>query len=425
VWYWIEGQLTLAWALSLTIGETTQPIQAILNAQGNEEPPKVLWLDAGSRGVVEGRVFEHNPSIDRKVVSFPIAWADGKAPAWVKRPNPTPSAWVDERRTVGENVRALSKKPGGGSLLITARKAGSDLLFAPHIKLGSPQGVLNAFYFCNLMHDFFLLLGFDESAGNFERTSVAGVGGDPFRVEVYEQEIPHGASVTRTADGVSPRLRLGLSRKKRHYSLDATVVFHEYVHGVTDRIIGGPARSNALTTPQGHALLEGWSDYFALSFESARRGSPVTTIGSWAAKRKRGLRAYPYDEAFPDTFADLGSGRYVRTYPAAELWAATLLRIHRELAPDVPDSIERDWLIWQVVFEGWRMHPVPVGFLQARDDMFLALRQLSQAASPWRDRHTEIEAAMWRSFLAMDLGSGVRLDPRRLVPPTSGGLVHP
>ena len=41
--------------------------------------------------------------------------------------------------------------------------------FAPADPSGDDQKLLNIFYFCNYMHDFLFILGFDEEAGNFQR----------------------------------------------------------------------------------------------------------------------------------------------------------------------------------------------------------------------------------------------------------------
>ena len=41
---------------------------------------------------------------------------------------------------------------------------------------------------------------------------------------------------------------------------DATVVFHEYTHGLTQRLVGGDGAANGLLARQSQAMSEGWSD---------------------------------------------------------------------------------------------------------------------------------------------------------------------
>jgi extracellular elastinolytic metalloproteinase len=41
------------------------------------------------------------------------------------------------------------------------------------------------------------------------------------------------------ADGTSAKLEIGRFTNNRHTALDTDVVIHEFVHGVTSRVIGG------------------------------------------------------------------------------------------------------------------------------------------------------------------------------------------
>ena len=42
-------------------------------------------------------------------------------------------------------------------------------------------------------------------------------------------------------------MKMGLvSATNRHTAFDASVVFHEFMHGVTNRLVGGPHRTRAL-----------------------------------------------------------------------------------------------------------------------------------------------------------------------------------
>jgi extracellular elastinolytic metalloproteinase len=47
---------------------------------------------------------------------------------------------------------------------------------------------------------------------------------------------------------------------------DASMVFHEYTHGLSGRLVTDAAGFEALGTPQAGALSEGWSDFYALDF---------------------------------------------------------------------------------------------------------------------------------------------------------------
>ena len=62
-----------------------------------------------------------------------------------------------------------------------------------------------------------------------------------------------------------------MSNTNRHTALDSDVVFHEFVHGVTNRLVGGRLDQTSLGQPQSRGMGEGWSDYFALSFQNVNR----------------------------------------------------------------------------------------------------------------------------------------------------------
>ena len=65
-----------------------------------------------------------------------------------------------------------------------------------------------------------------------------------------------GAGVQATLVGTGP---------KRDASLDGGVIAHEYAHGMTSRLTGGPADTTCLDSVQSEGMGEGWSDFWALA----------------------------------------------------------------------------------------------------------------------------------------------------------------
>ena len=47
---------------------------------------------------------------------------------------------------------------------------------------------------------------------------------------------------------------------------DASIVYHEYTHGLSGRLIIDAAGAGALNSPQAGAMGEGWSDFYAKDF---------------------------------------------------------------------------------------------------------------------------------------------------------------
>ena len=112
-------------------------------------------------------------------------------------------------------------------------------------------------------------------------------------------------------DGRSPVMKMGPVGTNRHTAFDSTVVFHEFMHGVTNRLVGGPMNERALDDPQSGGMGEGWGDYVACTIHD------TTVVGAWVVDDPGGIRGFAYDSNFPDNFADLGTGRYGRSTASA------------------------------------------------------------------------------------------------------------
>jgi len=109
--------------------------------------------------------------------------------------------------------------------------------------------MLNIFYFCNYMHDFLMLLGFDEAAGNFQEINFSntGLGTDAVQARAHSGAVNGTANMLTPPDGMPPTMNMGLVEGiNRHTAFDADVVFHEYVHGLTNRLVGGRINAAAL-----------------------------------------------------------------------------------------------------------------------------------------------------------------------------------
>ena len=62
-------------------------------------------------------------------------------------------------------------------------------------------------------------------------------------------------------DGTKPRMRMyvwSTSRPARDGDLEAGIVIHEYGHGISTRLTGGPANSGCLGFGEAGGMGEGW-----------------------------------------------------------------------------------------------------------------------------------------------------------------------
>ena len=94
---------------------------------------------------------------------------------------------------------------------------------------------------------------------------------------------------------------------ERAGSFDNGVITHEYVHGLSTRLTGGPSNSGCLFNidvngdgaADGEQMGEGWSDFYALAFTTkagdlGEDGRGIGTYVSGQLTTGRGIRHYPY-----------------------------------------------------------------------------------------------------------------------------------
>ncbi len=131
--------------------------------------------------------------------------------------------------------------------------------------------VTNLFFWNNTIHDVLYGYGFDEASGNFQANNYGrgGLGGDYVRAEAQDGGGTNNANFSTptepTATGAVPRMQMYLWPNQtpvRDGDFDNGVVIHEYGHGVSIRLTGGPT-VNCLTGNEQAG--EGWSDYLAIT----------------------------------------------------------------------------------------------------------------------------------------------------------------
>ncbi len=399
VFFYRGHDMPLGWFIRMRAPTPIYSVQAIIGASG-EEARSVLY-QATATAAAKGLGFVHlnNPGAgDRTRRPFPEG-LDGlprQRPADL--PVGFPFDWIGSRRTLGNNVDARRKNKS-----LEGTIAAGDVLFEPAEAQGNPQRILDAFYFCNLLHDFFYLLGFDETERNFQASNLTGApgAGDEMEVRVFSSSFPGLASIDTDVDGRNCRISLGpVPPRNRHTALDADVVMHEYTHGVTARLIGGDHLWRPLLgPPQARALDEGYCDYFALSFQNYRRAASLIAegasdelatldrslvFGAWVADDPaRGLRRHAYGSEFPVTFGEIPTPDF-NAHDRGQIWCEALLRLNRKLGKVLQDRLQGDELGWQLVVDSMKLLPVntnSIGFLEARNRIFQAI-ELMALVSP-------------------------------------------
>jgi extracellular elastinolytic metalloproteinase len=252
--------------------------------------------------------------------------------------------------------------------------------------------VTNLFYFNNIMHDFSYRLGFTESAGNFQTNNFGrgGAGNDSVRAEAQDGSGTNNANFGTPPDGSRPRMQMFIFTRgttsladDRDSGQDGDVVLHEYGHGISNRLVGGPANTSCLGGTQAGAMGEGWSDYWAATFY----GNGV--IGEFVTNNlTRGIRRAAYSvpaDPVHDSYADLGAGGF-QVHRDGEVWAATLWDLRQTLGATIADRL---------VLQGMKFTPCSPSFLNARDGILMADQNLNGGAN---------RCTIWQVFARHGMG---------------------
>lgn len=246
--------------------------------------------------------------------------------------------------------------------------------------------VTNLFYYNNFMHDFSYRLGFTETSGNFQTNNYGrgGTGNDSVRAEAQDGSGTNNANFATPPDGQRPRMQQYLftaPNPDRDSSVDSDVVFHEYGHGISNRLIGNGG--TALSGTQSGAMGEGWSDYWATTINNDGVMGEYVTQNNTAGIRRA---AYTVPAAtIHDSYADVGNQGF-EVHNDGEVWAATLWDLRTQLGKTITDNI---------VLNGMKFTPTRPSFLNARDGIIQADQNLNGGAN---------RCAIWTVFARHGMG---------------------
>ncbi|TLS30654.1 hypothetical protein PpBr36_02753 [Pyricularia pennisetigena] len=344
----------------------------------------------------------------------------------------SPFGWLSDGTTTytttrGNNAIAQSNPSGGTAYLNNYRPTNPDSIFSyPWTPASSPPSsyvdysATQLFYTANVFHDLLYKLGFTEAAGNFQvnNNGKGGVANDQVILNTQDGAFTNNADFATPPDGQNGRMRMFIwtkSTPQRDSSLEAGVVIHEYTHGLSNRLTGGPANSGCLNALESGGMGEGWSDFFA----TAARIKPNDTantdypMGEWVNNDPKGIRAYPYSTSLtrnPQTYATTNSLSSV--HPIGNVWATILYEVLWGLvakhglqvstfptfdANGVPTS--GNFLAQKLVLDGMALQPCNPNFVQARDAIIDADQALTGGAN---------KCELWTAFAKRGLGSGAR-----------------
>ena len=239
-------------------------------------------------------------------------------------PSASPQGWVTLDTTIGNNVDAYldrdSNDASDGRPTSPTEEQEFvypvDLTQDPTAPKNQDAAVTNLFYFSNLIHDRLHQAGFTEGAGNFQENNFnnGGQGGDRVLAEAQDGGFVNNANFATPPDGGNPRMQMylwNLTDPWRDGDFDSDIIWHEYGHGLTWRMIGG------MSGPLSGAIGEGMSDVLAIYMNND------DVVGEYSVDDPIGIRSEPYTN-YSRTYGD-ASG--LSTHDDGEIYAAAMWRL--------------------------------------------------------------------------------------------------
>lgn len=443
-----DGQVRLAWEIEIDETDADHYWSVRVDARTGRVLSRVDLVDhdawggfsgggAGAGGISEapaaGNAQDAPSAPDSyRVYAMPSEYPDDGPRVLVTDPadaTASPFGWHDTDGsagaeftiTQGNNVHAYAdtddndspdgipgSQPDGG--------AGLDFDFPINLGLDPTTyltaSVTNLFYWNNVVHDVYYQYGFDEAAGNFQTNNYGngGLGNDAVHAEAHDGGGLNNANFLTPPDGTFGRMQMFLwdvTSPRRDGSLENSIVIHEYGHGISNRLTGGPA--NVFCLDNNEQMGEGWSDWLALVLTAKASDTATTSrgIGTYVLGQPTtggGIRptVYTTDMAVnPATYGDIGS--HVIPHGVGYVWATMLWDVYWSLVDQYGFNTDfyGNWttggnnLAIQLVMDGMKLQACDPGFVDGRDAILLADQALTGGAN---------QCTLWEAFARRGLG---------------------
>jgi hypothetical protein len=191
--------------------------------------------------------------------------------------------------------------------------------------------------------------------------------------------------------------------------MDSGVITHEYGHGISNRLTGGPSKTGCLSDHDEREG-EGWSDFLAIALTARKgeKGNEPRGMGTYVlgekSRKDAGIRPTPYS-----TDMTIDPATYNTIKGAAEphgvgyVWASMLWEVYWKLVKKHgfnPNPYE-GWRTGgnnqtiQLVMDGMKMQPCEPGFVDARDAILAADKALTGGKN---------QCQIWAGFAKRGLG---------------------
>jgi hypothetical protein len=442
VWVPMEGDtLRLGWEVLLTSARRGEMFRVVVDAEQGEPLVRHCLTEyitpASFRVWTSDSPSPFSPAHDIPLTNQPPVLPRALVTLAAFSTNASPAGWIadGDNETRGNNVDAHLDRDGN-DLPDLPRPQGApfrafDFPFDPAQAPTNQAAaaVVQLFYWNNWLHDRLYEFGFNEAAGNFQNDNFGrgGLGNDAVLADAQDGAALNNANFSTPPDGIAPRMQMFLfdgSDPDRDGSLDAEIIIHEYVHGLSNRRVGGGV---GLTALQSRGMGEGWSDFYALALLAEPGDNPDGTyaFGGYSTHQLHGLkenyyfgvRRYPYSTDLaknPLTFRDIDpllarghdavprnpvfgpfdAGLAGEVHAVGEVWCAILWEARASLVRKHGFAAGNE-LMLQLVTDGLNLSPANPSFVQARDAILQADFVLTGGAN---------RNELWAGFAKRGLG---------------------
>ncbi|GAB3203237.1 putative repeat protein (TIGR01451 family) [Pontibacter aydingkolensis] len=346
-------------------------------------PAKLLHISAPASvaGSYTGVQAAFGPAVDERGVSGKIVMADpangcNSAPALPAGSVPTP---LNNQAEISGNIALIDR--GGCSFISKA--------------LNAQASGATAVIVINNIDGPAISMGGDETgtAVLIPAIMISKADGDKLKAALTA-----GLAGSLRLEGGVPPLRDG--------DLDNGIIAHEYGHGISIRLTGGPGTQCLSGAEQGG---EGWSDFFAL-FMTMREGDTGPQrrgIGTYVLSESTdggGIRPAPYSTDMginPYTYGMVSNPEISVPHGVGFIWATMLWELTWNLIneygydPDIYNGKGGNNIALRLVIDGLKLQPCSPGFIDARDAI-LAADQINNGGAN--------QCYIWQAFAKRGLG---------------------
>ncbi|MFS8102243.1 M36 family metallopeptidase [Lentzea alba] len=264
-------------------------------------------------------------------------------------------------------------------------------------KVNRNQNAVQAFAYIGNFHDHLAAfpIGFTRAAGNFEKIDGDAVNAYTMIGAGSAQTPYNNAFMGTPPDGQAPTMGMFLFHNPAdpqdpwvpgNAGDSASTVYHEYVHGLSNRLVVDANGVSTLDTMQSGAMGEGWSDWYGHDYLVQKKLEKDTSApgeivdGGELSFGKNGFRSQPIDcpvgattpncpgtpGAGPGgyTYGDFGkvAGRPA-VHPDSEIWSETLWDLRSALGVTLTRSL---------VTRAMEFSPASPSFLDMRNSILQA-----------------------------------------------------